>query len=106
MAFNYYYQDPQDAYNPSAWMRKYYGTFDDETGTCRESPKKIMKLSSMMKRLLDKDVQTLIKAGFLDSNLGLTLEGQQALFAMLFVANKAELVKVAQEKIDEEEKSK
>lgn len=66
----------------------------------------MQKLNLMFKKLVDKDVQTLYKAGFIDGDLLLTSEGRENLFAILFEANKAELVKLAEEKIAEEEKKK
>ena len=58
----------------------------------------------MLKRFLDKEAQILYKAGFLDGDLKLTTEGREALEAILLIATRAELVKAAQEVIDEEEK--
>ena len=64
------------------------------------------KLNSMMKRLLDADTKKLIKAGLIDGDLRLTAEGQEALSAILFDQNKAELVKVADEIIAEAKEDK
>ena len=55
-----------------------------------------------MKKLLDSDTQTLVKAGYIDGDLNLTDEGREALHSELFTANKAALVKSAQAKLDEE----
>lgn len=60
------------------------------------------KLTAMLKLLLQPDDQTLYKAGFLNGDLKLTQEGREALDAVLLAANKAALVKVAQDKLDEE----
>jgi hypothetical protein len=66
---------------------------------------KIMyKVSSMMKRMLDADAQTLYKAGYINGDLELTDKGRTALNTIIFVANKSELVKMAQEELDEEKK--
>ncbi len=62
------------------------------------------KLNTMMRKLLDVDTQTLVKAGYLNGDLELTEEGKEALFGILFVANKAELVASAQAVLDEEAK--
>lgn len=70
--------------------------------TITNNTKPMNKLNSMMKRLLDKDTKTLIKSGFINGDLQLTQEGQEALSAILFEANKAELVNLAEEKIAEE----
>jgi hypothetical protein len=64
------------------------------------------KIGSMMKKLLDSDTQKLVKASLINGDLELTSQGQQALMAILFEANKAALVKEAEEIISEEEKSK
>lgn len=72
---------------------------------CNYSPlpktKKPM-FSTLMKRLLDSDTKTLIKAGFLDSELDLTEEGETELMSLLLLANKEAMVKAALEKIQEE----
>ena len=76
-------------------------TGSDETIS---QPNKTMnKLNPMMKRLLDKDTRTLYKAGYINRDLELTENGRNALDTILFTANKAELVKMAQEELDEEE---
>lgn len=69
-------------------------------------PKKMISLNTMMKKLLDKDTQTLIKAGFINGDLQLTDEGWQNLKALLFEQNKDEMIKAAQEKLDEEKENK
>lgn len=63
---------------------------------------KLMKITSMVKRLLDKDTKTLVKAGFINGNLELTEEGRNSLMAIMFDKFKPELVKEAEEKIAEE----
>lgn len=62
------------------------------------------KLSIMMKKLLDKDTQILVKAGFIDGDLDLTEEGILALNSILFIEKKTEFVKMAEEIIAEQEK--
>ena len=64
------------------------------------------KLSLMMKKLLDNDLQVLVKAGYINENLELTTDGKVALDSVLFDANKVALVKLAQEKLDEEKENK
>lgn len=72
-----------------------------------ETKKSLMKkVSNMMKKLLDSDTQTLVKAGFINGDLELTTEGNKALNEILFTTNKAELVKNAQAIIDEENSKK
>jgi len=62
------------------------------------------RLNNMMKRLLDNDTQTLVKAGYINGDLELTAKGREALDSVLFAANKAELVTLAQAELDEERK--
>lgn len=62
------------------------------------------KLGVMMKKLLDADTQTLVKAGYINGDLDLTNEGKEMLWTMVFDANKTALVAAAQAKIDEESK--
>ena len=53
-----------------------------------------------------KSIKTLYKAGFINGDLELTQEGKEVNEAINFSKNKTELVKAAEEKIKEEEKSK
>jgi len=62
--------------------------------------------SSLMKRLLDKDTQVLIKAGFLNNDLSLTNKGEEEVMALMLMQNKTDLVKVAEEKLAEEAEKK
>lgn len=66
----------------------------------------MQKVSTMMRKLLDADTQVLVKAGYINGDLELTDEGVSALNTVLFTANKAALVALAQEKIDEEKANK
>lgn len=54
-----------------------------------------------MKKLLDKDTQTLVKAGYINGDLDLTPAGKLALYSILFEANKSALVEMAKEEIKE-----
>lgn len=71
------------------------------------TPKKRMKLSAIARRMLDANTRTLVKAGYLDNELELTTEGEEALLAILTTANMEALVKEAKKEIrerkDEEE---
>jgi len=64
------------------------------------------KLSQMMKKLLDGETKTLIKAGYINGDLDLTNEGMRALLTILFMGEgiKAELTAMAQEELDEADK--
>jgi len=64
------------------------------------------KLSQMMKKNLGEEMKTLIKAGYINGDLELSPEGTRALLTLLFMGDgiKAELTKMAQEELDEEEK--
>lgn len=61
----------------------------------------MQKVSIMMKKLLDSDTQTLVKAGYINGDLDLTETGLAALHAVQFDANKAALVVMAQADLDE-----
>ncbi len=64
------------------------------------------KLNLMMKRLLDADTKKLIKGGLINGDLELTEEGIKTLQAIVFEANKVELVKIAEENIKEAKEEK
>jgi len=63
---------------------------------------KIMKITNLVKKILDKDTRTLIKAGFINGDIALTEEGVNELIGILFLEKKAELLKVAEEKLNED----
>lgn len=71
-----------------------------------DNNKKMTTVGNMMKRLLDADAQLLVKAGFINGDLDLTDAGRKALWALIFDANKTELVKEAQIVIDEAKAAK
>lgn len=62
---------------------------------------KMSKVGNMMQRLLDKDTQKMVKAGFINGDLELTDLGKKVLWAIIFSANKAEFVKEADLAIEE-----
>lgn len=64
--------------------------------------KKKPMISTIMKKLLDSDTKSLVKAGYLDSELDLTCDGQKELLSILLLANKKALVTSAEEKIKED----
>lgn len=64
------------------------------------------KLTTLMKKLLDADTQTLVKAGYINGDLEVTEAGEIALVNLLFMTNKADLVVMAQADLDEAEKEK
>lgn len=64
----------------------------------------IMKITNLVKKILDKDTRTLVSAGFINGELALTDEGVAELLGILFLQNKDELVKIANEKITDETK--
>lgn len=89
------------------WSKNYEGSATDLGQYTivlnqKNNSKMIQTLSSMLKRLLDADSQTLYKAGFINGDLELTDEGEKALMGILFDANKAALVVEAQAVIDDE----
>ena len=60
-----------------------------------------MKITNLVKKILDKDTRTLVSAGFINGDLALTDDGVSELLGILFLQNKDELVKIATEKIEE-----
>ena len=66
----------------------------------------MQKLNSMLKLLLGADEKVLYKAGYINGDLKLTDKGQEALNAINFKAAKEELVKLAQEDLDEAKEDK
>lgn len=88
-------------YNPSPAVKSInqLPTEQNNVGT-----KTMNSLNSMMKRILDKDAQTLYKAGYINGDLQLTEKGKNVLNSIIFEINKVELVKQAQEELDEENK--
>lgn len=59
----------------------------------------IMKVTNLVKRLLDADTQTLVEAGYINGDLQLTEEGQSELLSLFFVDKKDALVALAKEKL-------
>ncbi len=74
-----------------------------DMGNCErtENPSVLKRVSTLLKKTLDKDTKTLLKAGYLDETLCLTARGQEALDAIAYGVHKAELVASAQEDLDE-----
>ena len=64
------------------------------------------KLKTLFTKLVSPEVRTLSEAGFLNGDLALTNEGKEELINLLFLEKKADLVKVAQEMLDEAKKEK
>ena len=64
----------------------------------------MQKLSSFIERQLDEDTSKLYKSGLINGNLELTADGKKELEAILYFANKQELVKVADKLIAETDK--
>lgn len=63
----------------------------------------LTKLNNMMKRLLDKDTQALVKAGYINGDLELTETGKVAIWGILFDTHKSLLVESANADIAEAE---
>ena len=59
-----------------------------------------MKITNLIKKILDADTRKLVEAGFINGDLALTDEGVSELLGIMFLEKKAELVKIAQEQID------
>ena len=65
--------------------------------------KHMENLTPIQQATMDEDAKKLYKAGFLYSDMNLSDRGNQALVALLFAEKKAELVKLAEERIAESE---
>lgn len=68
----------------------------------KNSNNKKMKITNLVKKILDADTRKLVKAGFINGDLALTDEGVSELLGILFLEKKDELVKIADEKITNE----
>ena len=64
------------------------------------------RLKGLFKRLVDKNVQKLYQAEFVNGDLELTDEGREELLYILFEQNKEELIKRADEVIKEKKNKK
>lgn len=60
------------------------------------------RIKTLAKMLLNSDVRTLIKAKFLSDDLTITDRGRAALDAIALEANMAEVVKLAEARIEED----
>lgn len=94
-----YYEPPRDYYYQ-------VGIAQSPLEVPINNKKNMKKISNMMKKLLDSDIQDLVKVGFINGDLEITVEGKQALFEILFDTNKPALVELAKAKIAEEKDSK
>lgn len=99
----------RDSDVPASYMSRgsdtyYWVTAVEPTGEPITKPKKSLMttINTMMKKLLDGDTQKLLKAGLINGDLEVTEKGKSELITHLFLANKADMVKVAEEIIKEE----
>lgn len=60
-----------------------------------------VKINPLVAANLDADTQALVEAGYLDARLMTTPKGLDALMAILYIANKAQLVTDAQAELSE-----
>lgn len=63
-------------------------------------------LNAFIKRLVDKETQILIKAGYLNNDLSVTNAGNAELLALFLEANKKAFVESAKAKLEEDKESK
>src|SRR3990167_159225 len=61
-----------------------------------------MELSAFAKKIFDKDIRVLVKAGLMHPNLDLTVDGKMEIWALLYEQYKEQLVKVAKERLSEQ----
>lgn len=76
----------------------------EESSTIKQSI--TMKVTNLVKRLLDADTQALVKAEYINGDLELTEKGQTELLSLVFLDKKADLVKLAQDELDESKATK
>lgn len=113
------YQDEINKYYLSN-MKNLYDSylFGRSTSTCssddskalfsisKPTEKSMYNLTNIAKRLLNKDIKTLVKAGFMNSDLSMTEAGRQELTSILFEKYQKELVEAATTKLEEEKEIK
>lgn len=63
---------------------------------------KNMKLTSLFKKLVDKDTRIMVEAGFLSEDFQLTEIGANTILGLIFLERKEDIAKLAQEKLDDE----
>jgi len=64
--------------------------------------KKLGGMNIMLKKVLDPDIRTLLKAGFMNGDLLMTIKGIRALRWLEFRDRKDELVELAKDQIKED----
>jgi hypothetical protein len=60
------------------------------------------RLTTLAKRLFNSNIKTLIKAGFLNKDLSVTERGQAGINAVILESHMEEVVKLAEERIEED----
>lgn len=106
------------------WINQYYNRLmsgslrhcttstcsSDETNSSlsksKPTEKSMYNLTNIAKRLLNKDIKTLVKAGFMNSDLSMTEAGRQELTSILFEKYQKELVEAATTRLEEEKEIK
>ncbi len=110
MAINYYYDNSGliggSSMTCSPNQAQYPGCSCAMCKLIQTKSKNMNSLSTMLKKFLDEDTKTLIKAGYFNNDLSLTSKGKEANDAINFKANLKELVAMAQADLDEEAKTK
>ena len=61
-----------------------------------------MELSAFAKKIFDKDIRVLVKAGLMHPKLDLTVDGKMEIWALLYEQYKDQLVEVAKERLAEQ----
>lgn len=89
-------------YATPMWENFFYQRYIDSQNNKKTN---MQKLTSMLKRLLDKDAQKLYRVGFINGDLELTESGRRELWGIIFDTYKKELVEKADEIIKENEQS-
>lgn len=100
-------QDARDAALFAMWSTGSWKTTYTSTGdTINLQKEKTMTLSALARRILDADTRTFIKAGFINGDLKLTDKGMDATHLVIFEKYKKEMLDLANEQIEADEKEK
>lgn len=114
------YQDEINKYYISNLKNLYDNyIFGKSTSTCTKNDSQLLsntpqpteknmynRLTNIAKRLLNKEVKTLIEAGFMNQDLSMTEAGRQELTSILFEKYQKELVEAATAKLEEDKENK
>jgi hypothetical protein len=84
---------------------RYLEVVEEESSFIQNVKDIFTMISQTAKKLLDADTRALIEAGYLNTDLTITAIGHEAMNSIMLEKNKAELVKMANEAIEEKRKN-